>query len=342
VTLQEPRELHRRRNPLTGRWVLVSAQRNARPWQGEVSRGDTPPRVDFDPGCYLCPGNRRANGQINPAYEGPYVFDNDFPALRPGAVDHREERQGSALFAFETVQGHCRVVCYSPDHSAGLSNLSTTQIRAVIDTWATESDQLGQTHRWVQVFENRGAMMGCSNPHPHGQIWASNHLPDEATLEDQHQREYFTIHGEALLAAVAREEFEGPRHVWANHQWLVIVPWWASWPFETLVLPRQAAARLEVLDDTARDSLAETLHQLTRRYDQLFECAFPYSMGWHGAPYLQQDLRPWQVHAHFYPPLLRSATVRKFMVGYEMLAEAQRDLTPEDAARRLRELVVLA
>lgn len=338
MTVQEPRGLHRRRNPLTGRWVLVSAHRNARPWQGERSRGETLPLVAHDPSCYLCPGNRRANGDVNPAYDGPYVFDNDFPALGPAAADHDTGPQGSNLFAFETVQGRCRVLCYSPDHSRGLSRLPTTQIRAVVDTWAEESAGLGQAHQWVQVFENKGAMMGCSNPHPHGQIWASDHLPDEAVLEDQHQQTYFATHGEALLAAVAREEFGGPRQVLANPHWLVIVPWWATWPFETLLLPRQSVARLEALDAVMRDSLAEALHQLTRRYDALFECDFPYSMGWHGAPYGRSDVRPWQLHAHFYPPLLRSATVRKFMVGYEMLAEAQRDLSAEEAARRLREL----
>ncbi|MBU3672445.1 MAG: UDP-glucose--hexose-1-phosphate uridylyltransferase [Sinobacteraceae bacterium] len=338
--MPEPDGLHRRRNPLTGRWVLVCAQRNARPWQGEVSVGDAPQSAKYDPHCYLCPGNRRVNGEVNPVYDGPYVFDNDFPALGPAGADVEHDPRGSTLFSFEAVQGHCRVVCYSPDHGRGLSRLPKADIRAVVDTWATESAGLGQSHRWVQVFENKGSMMGCSNPHPHGQIWASGHLPDEVRLEDQHQREYFATHGESLLCAVAREEFAGPRQVWANSHWLVIVPWWATWPFETLVLPRHSAPRLEALDEDARDALAETLHQLTRRYDQLFSCEFPYSMGWHGAPYTQQDLRPWQVHAHFYPPLLRSATVRKFMVGYEMLAEAQRDLTAEDAARRLRELTV--
>ncbi|NDE00453.1 MAG: UDP-glucose--hexose-1-phosphate uridylyltransferase [Gammaproteobacteria bacterium] len=340
MTVQAPRGLHRRRNPLTGRWVLVSAQRNARPWQGEIAKDNARQLPDYDPGCYLCPGNRRATGEINPRYDGVYVFDNDFPALGPAVADDTQGLQGSALLTFEAVQGHCRVVCYSPDHGRGLSRLSGAHLRAVVDTWASESARLGQSHRWVQVFENKGAMMGCSNPHPHGQIWASDHLPDEAVLEEQHQRAYFATHGEALLASVAREEFEGLRHVWANSHWLVIVPWWATWPFETLVLPRQAAPRLESLDHAARDALAETLHQLTRRYDLLFDCEFPYSMGWHGAPYTQQDPRPWQIHAHFYPPLLRSATVRKFMVGYEMLAEAQRDLSAEDAARRLRELSV--
>jgi UDPglucose--hexose-1-phosphate uridylyltransferase len=340
MTVQEPRGLHRRRNPLTGRWVLVSAHRNARPWQGELSRGDAPPRADYDSGCYLCPGNRRANGVVNPPYEGPYVFDNDFPALAPAAVDPEQGQPDSALFAFETVQGRCRVVCYSADHSRGLSRLSVSEIRAVVDTWADESARLGRSHHWVQVFENKGAMMGCSNPHPHGQIWASNHLPDEAALEDQHQQAYFDTHGEALLAAVAREECGGRRQVWANSHWLVIVPWWATWPFETLVLPRHTAPRLETLDGVTRDALAEALHQLTRRYDALFDCEFPYSMGWHGAPHGRSDVRPWQLHAHFYPPLLRSATVRKFMVGYEMLAEAQRDLTAEEAARRLRDVSV--
>jgi UDPglucose--hexose-1-phosphate uridylyltransferase len=240
------------------------------------------------------------------------------------------------------------VICWSQDHSATLAELAPAEVRAVVDCWADQSAELGARYAWVQVFENKGAMMGCSNPHPHGQIWASGHLPEEADLEDRHQREYLARHGRSLLLEVAGREAGGPREVLSSEGWLVVVPWWATWPFETLLLPRRTAHRFEDLDEAMRDDLARMLGRLTRTYDALFRCSFPYSMGWHGAPYrayggeaahaaaAADDSAHWQLHAHFYPPLLRSATVRKFMVGYEMLAEPQRDLTPEDAAARLR------
>jgi UDPglucose--hexose-1-phosphate uridylyltransferase len=214
--------------------------------------------------------------------------------------------------------------------------LSKEQVRAVIDCWAEQSIELGVRYVWVQLFENKGAAMGCSNPHPHGQIWASSHVPDEPAIEDERQRAYHTETGHSLLTDVAAQEAGGPRVVIETPDWLVIVPWWATWPFETLVLPRFSVQRIEHLNPAQRDGLADVLRELTARYDNLFGCPFPYSMGWHGAPYLPGDQRHWILHAHFYPPLLRSATVRKFMVGYEMLAETQRDLTPEQAAERLR------
>lgn len=288
-----------------------------------------------DPSCYLCPGNDRVGGVTNPDYVASYVFDNDFPALlgdtpRPVAAD-------DPLFQMEPARGTSRVICFSPDHSATLPHLSGEGMRAVVDTWCTQSEELGRDHVWVQVFENKGAMMGCSNPHPHGQVWAVNYIPDEVEREDERQRAYFAVHGQSMLLNVAAREMEkGERVVVSNDHWLAVVPFWASWPFETLLLPRFAVARMPELSDEGRSSLAHIVQSLTRTYDNLFNTSFPYSMGWHGAPFDRRDPSGWQLHGHFYPPLLRSASIRKFMVGYEMLTEAQRDLTPEQAAERLR------
>ena len=328
---------HRRRNPLTGGWVQVSPQRMGRPWQGEVSPPDPPPPA-HDPACYLCPGNARVGGEANPDYAGVYVFDNDFPALDDGAQGWVHD---DPLLRAEASAGVCRVICFSPDHGKSLPLLSREELRRVVDCWADQTAELGARFAHVQVFENKGAMMGCSNPHPHGQVWATAHLPQEIAAEDAHQCAYHAEHGRALLTDVAeREAASGERVVEINADWLAIVPFWAAWPFETLLLPRFAAARIPDLTGDQRDSLAAILNALTTRYDNLFQTSFPYSMGWHQAPFgpdsLSPDIDHWQLHAHFYPPLLRSASVRKFMVGYEMLAEPQRDLTPERAAAMLR------
>lgn len=325
---------HRRYNPLTGGWVQVSPQRMGRPWQGEESEPDPPPPA-YDPACYLCRGNTRVGGQANPDYSGVYVFDNDFPALEQGEA--ASEQTFDPLLRAETTTGTCRVICFSPDHSKSMPELAAGQIREVIDIWAQQSEELGQSHACVQVFENKGAMMGCSNPHPHGQVWATAHWPQEVAQEDHHQRQYREWHGGTLLIDVAeREAAEGERVVEINADWLAIVPFWAAWPFETLLLPRFTVQRMPQIGFEQRASLAQMLKALTTRYDNLFQTSFPYSMGWHGAPFGMPDIDHWQLHAHFYPPLLRSASVRKFMVGYEMLAEAQRDLTPERAAEMLR------
>jgi UDPglucose--hexose-1-phosphate uridylyltransferase len=325
--------VHRRFNPLNGRWVLVSPHRTQRPWQGQTEEAESALLPSYDPACYLCPGNTRANGAVNPDYTGPWVFENDFAALVP--APHTATEPDDLLVA-QSVSGECRVMCFSPDHSLTLAELPKTALRAVIDGWATQSEDLGRHHAWVQIFENKGAAMGCSNPHPHAQIWANSHLPDEAATEDERQRAYTAKTGRALLADVAEREADSDRVVVKSDRWLAIVPFWAIWPFETLLLPRFPVARLEQLTPDDRDALAEVLSELTIRYDNLFGCSFPYSMGWHGAPYQPGDHGHWLLHAHFYPPLLRSATIRKFMVGYEMLAEAQRDLTPEQTAERLR------
>ncbi len=323
---------HRRFNPLTGGWVQVSPQRMGRPWQGEVSEPDPPPPA-YDPTCYLCPGNARVGGEANPAYEGIYVFDNDFPALEAEADGGAS---GDPLFRAEASAGVCRVICFSPDHGKSLPLLTPAQLRAVVDCWADQTAELNERFAYVQVFENKGAMMGCSNPHPHGQVWATAHVPEEPAGEDVQQRAWFAEHGRPLLLDVAEREAAGERTLEINDDWLAIVPFWAAWPFETLLLPRFPVQRMPQLTSGQRDRLAAILKALTTRYDNLFRTSFPYSMGWHGAPFAAGPQDHWQLHAHFYPPLLRSASVRKFMVGYEMLAEPQRDLTPERAAEMLR------
>ena len=325
---------HRRTNPLTGRHVLVSPHRGLRPWLGQQEPAWTDNLTTYDPACYLCPGNARVGGQVNPAYDGVYVFDNDFQALLATSGPRLPDDD---LFDQTPATGRSRVICYSPDHSASLPSLGRGAMRAVVDLWCTETESLGRDYPWVQIFENKGAIMGCSNPHPHGQIWATSFLPDEAIAEDERQRSYFARHGRAMLADVAeREMASGERLVAANQFWVVLVPFWASWPFETLILPRIPLARMPDMAAPERDALGDILQQLTRGYDRLFGVSFPYSMGWHGAPFDGRAADGWQLHAHIYPPLLRSASVRKFMVGFEMLAEAQRDLTPEQAAVRLR------
>ena len=326
---------HRRLNPLTGLWVLVSPHRAKRPWQGQQETPDRTIRPAHDPECYLCTGNLRVTGERNPDYNGTFVFTNDFAALTADAPD--APISTNPLFQSNSARGTSRVICFSPDHSKSLPELTVPAITQIVDTWCEQTTELGAKYPWVQVFENKGAMMGCSMPHPHGQVWANSFLPNEAATEETHQRDYFAAHGRPLLLDYATEEVSGDRVVVETEHWIAVVPYWAAWPFETLLLPKKAhIRRLPDLDAAQREDLALAMKQLTSRYDNLFQCSFPYSMGWHGAPYNGEENEHWQIHAHFYPPLLRSATVRKFMVGYEMLAESQRDLTPEQAAERLR------
>ena len=328
---------HRRRNPLTGQWVLVSPHRAKRPWQGQQEDVAANTLPAYDPHCYLCAGNTRVSGDVNPQYTGAYVFTNDHAALMqqvPTAPASEDP-----LFQMHEARGTSRVVCFSPDHSRTLPELSVAALTSLVDVWCEQTADLGQQHAWVQVFENKGALMGCSQPHPHGQIWATDHLPNEAQAEDDHQHAFFKQHGRPMLLDIAQKEIDsGERVVVLTEHWVAVVPFWATWPFETLLLPRFSVQQMPQLSAVQRQDLALALKQLTSRYDNLFQTSFPYSMGWHGAPFDARDASPWQLHAHFYPPLLRSASVRKFMVGFEMLAEAQRDLTPEQAAQRLREL----
>lgn len=324
---------HRRHNPLMDEWVLVSAGRDQRPWQGAVEAPVAQGRPAYDPTCYLCPGNNRVGGHRNPAYSSTFAFTNDFAALRP---DVASVEWSDGLLRAETESGTCRVLCYSPRHDLDLARLEAADLRSVVDLWAEQSAELGQTYPWVQVFENRGQAMGASNPHPHGQVWAGSALPRDPAREDTAQRSHMQTTGRRLLLDYAVQEDGGPRVVVENRDWLAVVPFWAVWPFETLLVARVPVGRLEQLSDAQRTSLVGGLAELLARYDNLFRHPFPYSLGWHQAPYGAPDVDHWQLHAHLYPPMLRSATVRKFMVGYELLAEPQRDLTPEDAAARLR------
>jgi UDPglucose--hexose-1-phosphate uridylyltransferase len=328
---------HRRYNLLTGDWVLVSPQRTQRPWKGKTEPLPGGSRPDYDPGCYLCPGNTRTSGAQNPHYASTYAFTNDFAALLPQPPPFVE--QETPLMKARPVRGTSRVLCFSPRHDLSLSRMKVKEIGRVIDMWADQLAELGLDYTWVQIFENRGEMMGSSMPHPHGQVWASDQLPNEPFKEDQRQREYYQDHRTVLLMDYLAQEIEaGERVVLENMYWAVVVPFWAVWPYETLLLPKTQVQYLQYLTEAQRVSLAEILKQLLTRYDNLFRAPFPYSMGWHPAPNNPGDHSHWQLHAHFYPPLLRSATVKKFLVGYEMLAEAQRDITPEQAAARLSEL----
>lgn len=326
---------HRRLNPMTGEWVLVSPHRTRRPWLGQVEPKPQDIRPPYDPHCYLCPGNVRAGGEHNPAYQQTFVFTNDFAALLPNTPQSVTERH--PLLHAEGERGTSRVICFSPRHDMHLARMEVEEIRMVVDVWAQQVGELGNQYRWVQLFENRGEMMGASNPHPHGQLWAGSALPNEPAKEERSQKAYLAEHDLPLLLDYAQLETRlQERIVLENADWLVVVPYWAVWPFETLLLPRRHVLRLPDLTDAERDSLAQIIQALLIRYDRLFQVSFPYSMGWHGAPTDQGDYSHWQLHAHYYPPLLRSATVRKFIVGYEMLAEVQRDLTAEQAAERLR------
>lgn len=327
---------HRRYNPLTGEWVIVSPHRTARPWQGKQEPVAALPALVHDPDCYLCAGNLRANGSRNPHYAGTFVFDNDFPALQSDAPT---ERSDDGLLIAEGEPGLCRVVCFSPRHDLTLSRMSVAEIEQVVACWAAQTAELGRRDDIVsvQIFENRGEIMGCSNPHPHGQIWCSRHLPNEMVKELAHQTDYFARHGRPLLADYLARELElRERIVFENADFAVLVPFWAVWPFETMVLPKRAATAIDELSPAQRQGLAEALRAITTGYDGLFQVPFPYSMGFHQRPMDGTPHPEWTLHAHFYPPLLRSATIRKYMVGFELLGSPQRDLTPEAAAERLR------
>ncbi len=330
---------HRRFNPLSGEWLLVSPQRTQRPWQGQQEPEQSEIQAAYDPECYLCPGNSRAGGVRNPEYPDTYSFINDFSALLPepgeeGAVDHE-------LFRAVPERGICRVICFSPRHDLTVARMSHEEIRRIVDLWVREYRELSRVDyiSYVQIFENRGEMMGCSNPHPHGQIWSSEHIPELPSKETERQKEYFERHRSPLLQDYLEAELEEQeRIVYVNRDFAVLVPYWATWPYETMILPRRPLTSIEELSGDERDSLADAIGRLTVKYDNLFRTSFPYSMGIHGAPCDKGAYPGWQLHLHYFPPLLRSASIRKFMVGYELLATPQRDISPEQAAAILREL----
>ncbi len=332
---------HRRLNPLTGEWVLVSPHRTLRPWQGEVEKlpVETPPQ--YDPTCYLCPGNRRAGGVRNPAYTGTFVFENDFAALKSGTTLDRFDVEDKGLIVAQGEPGICRVICFAPRHDLTLSTMQVHDIEDVVRTWATQFRELGSLPEigHVQIFENRGSMMGASNPHPHCQVWATSSLPEQPAKELASQRNYSSARGSCLLCDYTKLELEQKvRIVSQNEHFIALVPFWAVWPFEILISSRQHRSTLLDLSAEEQSGLASILKQVTSAYDRVFDVPFPYSMGFHQAPTDKSPHPEWHFHAHFYPPLLRSAKVRKFMVGFEMLGTPQRDITAETAAERLRSL----
>jgi UDPglucose--hexose-1-phosphate uridylyltransferase len=330
---------HRRLNILTGDWVLVSPHRALRPWQGKIEKTDAPDKPSFDPACYLCPGNKRASGGVNPDYHHTYAFTNDFAALLPDSPAGELDRDG--LLVAQSERGTCRVLCYSPDHALTMALMDNDAIVRVIDAWIAEYASLGALPRIasVQIFENRGSLMGCSNPHPHGQIWADERLPPVLERETGRLLDYRERKKRCLLCDyLALELKEKERIILENDSFVALVPFWAVWPFEAVIIPKEHLSGLDVLSPALKAGLADALRRLEIRYDNLFLTSFPFSMGVHQRPAAGGPHDEWHFHFHFYPPLLRSATVQKFMVGYEMLALPQRDITAESAAERLRAL----
>lgn len=330
---------HRRYNPLNGNWVLVSPHRSKRPWQGQVEKSTSDQRPEYDPTCYLCPGNHRASGETNPNYSGTYSFVNDFSALLED-VPEGSFKQGD-IFKAEGQKGICKVICFSPKHNLTIPEMKTEEIRKVIDLWANEYQDLGSRDfiNYVQIFENKGSIMGCSNPHPHGQIWSQSIVPQEPASKTVHQKKYFKKHGSSLLFDYLQLEMkEAIRLVVENNHFVALVPFWAIWPFETMIISKRHITDITLLSNEEKDAFADIYKKLTIKYDNLFEVSFPYSAGIHQCPTDGLAHEYWHMHMSFYPPLLRSATVKKFMVGYEMLAEPQRDITPEFSAKKLREL----
>jgi UDPglucose--hexose-1-phosphate uridylyltransferase len=330
---------HTRLNILTGDWVLVSPHRMKRPWQGKVEQVPPDNRPSYDPKCYLCPGNTRADGTVNPKYTDSFVFTNDFAALLPESPEGSFEADN--LLQAKSERGTCRVISFTPDHSRTLPELDVTAIKKVVELWIEDFKFLSSdtSIKYIQIFENKGEIMGCSNPHPHGQIWAQDSLPLEIQKETREQKKYFEAKGRSLLLDYLQTELkQQERIVLENDHFLVVVPFWAVWPYETMIISKRQVRNITELSDEEKTALADALKRLTTRYDNLFEISFPYSAGIHQAPVNDGPHTEWHFHMHFYPPLLRSATVKKFMVGYEMLANPQRDVTPEWAADKLRNL----
>ena len=330
---------HKRFNILTGEWVLVSPHRSKRPWQGQNEAISNVQRPSYDPNCYLCAGNTRINGEENPKYKDVYVFTNDFAALQTTSPKFSINE---GLFKAESEQGICKVVCFSPDHSKSLADMTVEDINKIVHTWQKEYTKLGNNDmiNYVQIFENKGAVMGCSNPHPHGQIWGESSLPNEAYKKDKQQRDYFNKNKSSLLGDYLKQELEtNERMIYQNDDFVVLTPFWALWPFETMIIPKQQHANITNISEYESLGFADAISKITKVYDKLFECSFPYSSGIHQSPTNGETNVHWHWHMSFYPPLLRSATVKKFMVGYEMFGSPQRDITAEQAAYRLKSLI---
>ena len=330
---------HRRYNILTGEWVLVSPHRAKRPWQGKNEALPKKQTISYDSDCYLCPGNTRINGAVNPDYKDVYIFQNDFAALQNNV---KEFNLDNKLLKAKSESGICKVICFSPDHSKSLGEMNKKEILKVIEAWQTEYLLLGKEKNinYVQIFENKGEIMGCSNPHPHGQIWSQSSLPNEVVKKNTNQLNYFLDQQSSLLKDYLNQELkEKERIIYENKNCVVLVPFWAIWPFETMIIPKKHQQNISTLDGKEREDFAEAILVITKTYDKLFECSFPYSSGIHQAPTNNKNNQHWHWHMSFYPPLLRSAKVKKFMVGYEMFGMPQRDITPEQAALRLKTLI---
>ncbi len=330
---------HRRYNPLTGDWILVSPHRTKRPWQGKVEKINAATRPQYDEKCYLCPGNERAGGFKNPDYSNVFSFQNDFSALIPDVPVG--EFENGELFKAKSERGLCKVICFSPRHDLTIPQMEVSEIRKVVDLWCKEYKEIGELDyiNYVQIFENKGDIMGCSNPHPHGQVWGQASIPDEPAKESLMQNAYYKKHGKTLLGDYLGEELSTKERILLeNDAFVALVPFWAVWPYETMIISKRPVSSILELTEEERTSLADAYKKLTVMYDNLFEISFPYSAGLHQAPTDGQEHPEWHLHMHFFPPLLRSATVKKFMVGYEMLANPQRDITAEQSAEKLRSL----
>ncbi|KQC31410.1 UDP-glucose--hexose-1-phosphate uridylyltransferase [Flagellimonas eckloniae] len=327
---------HRRYNILTREWVLVSPHRAKRPWQGQEEEVNNEIRPKYDPSCYLCSGNKRANGEINPNYDDVFVFNNDFAALQKSS---KKDQFKDGLLLAEGEQGICKVICFSPDHSKSLAQMEVEEIEKVVKTWKKEYIDLGSLEfiNYVQIFENKGAVMGCSNPHPHGQIWSQSNLPNEIVKKDSSQKDFFKKNNRSLLGSYLKQEIEKKeRIIYENDAFVVLVPFWSVWPFETMIIPKEHQKNIGTLNNDQEVGFADAISTITKAYDQIFNCSFPYSSGIHQAPTNGEKNEHWHWHMSFYPPLLRSATVKKFMVGYEMFGSPQRDITAEQAVKIIK------
>lgn len=327
---------HKRYNILTGEWMLVSPHRAKRPWQGAEEDDPISERENYDASCYLCPGNTRANGEVNPNYKDTFVFVNDFAALQQDVQDFNYE---DGLLKATSEKGTCKVICFSPDHSKSLADMDVSQIQKVVQVWMKEYQEMGENPaiNYVQIFENKGSIMGCSNPHPHGQIWSQRSLPNEIVKKDDKQRSYYEQNKRSLLLQYVQEELShDKRIIYENDSFVILVPFWAVWPFETMIIPKEHQNHIGSMDSKTQSDFSDAISVITRKYDKVFNCSFPYSSGIHQAPTNGEKNEHWHWHMSFYPPLLRSATVKKFMVGYEMFAMPQRDITAESVASLLR------